>query len=86
MDTGEKLSFGPFVVDLRERRLWRDGLPIPVTRKSFSLSAALAAQAGRLVIKTERFDIVWHGAHVSIAALSRCVHELRTALGEDAAT
>ncbi|MBL8700063.1 MAG: AAA family ATPase [Alphaproteobacteria bacterium] len=86
MDAGGPLSFGPFRVDAQEQRLWRDGVAVPVTRKSFALLAALLARPGRLVTKTELFDTVWHGASVSDAALSRCIRELRVALGDDAAT
>lgn len=76
--------FGPFEADAAEHRLLRDGDPVPVTRKSFALLACLLSRPGRLFTKAELFDTVWAGTVVTDAALSRVIHELRVALGDDA--
>ena len=77
--------FGPFEVNADEHQLIRDGEPAAVTRKPLSLLMALLARPGKLVTKAELFDTVWAGKVVSDAALSRAMHQLRTALGDDAA-
>jgi len=78
--------FGPFEVDAAEHRLLRDGEPVALTRKPLSMLMVLVARAGRLVTKAELFDAVWSGTVVSDAALSRAIHELRSVLGDAAAT
>ena len=43
--------FGPFVLDVADRSLKRDGIPIPLTPKIFELLVALVENPGRLVEK-----------------------------------
>ncbi len=57
---------------------------IRVTPKSLAVLYALASRAPHVVTKAELFDMVWPGRVVSDAALSSCIRELRTALGDDA--
>lgn len=84
MQSTLRWRFGPFEADAAEHRLLRDGDPVPVTRKSFALLACLLSRPGRLFTKAELFDTVWAGMVVTDAALSRVIHELRVALGDDA--
>jgi len=77
--------FGPFEVDADEYQLLHDGEPVALTRKPLSLLLTLLARPGKLVSKAELFDTVWAGTVVSDAALSRAMHALRCALGDDAA-
>ena len=44
-------SFSPYVLDVADRSLKRDGVPIPLTPKQFDLLVALVQNAGRLVEK-----------------------------------
>lgn len=76
--------FGPFEADLQEHRLCRGAEQVPLTRKAFTLLAALLARPGQLVTKAELFDSVWAGTVVTEAALSRAIREVRVALGDDA--
>ncbi len=77
--------FGPFELDVQERRLLRDGQVLPITRKAFALLSALLSRPATLITKTELFSTVWAGSVVTDGALSRAVRELRVALGDDAA-
>ena len=80
----QRWRFGPFEVDPQEHQLWRDGRLVPVTRKSMALLTTLLGRPGKLFTKAELFDTVWAGSVVTDAALSRVIHELRVALGDDA--
>ena len=86
MVTVQRWRFGPFEVDAAEHRLLRDGEPVAVTHKAFTLLAELLRRPGRLITKAELFETVWAGRVVTDAALSRVIRELRVALGDDAAT
>ena len=85
MPSPSRWRFGPFEVDALEHQLRRDGEVVGVTRKSFALLATLLSRPGKLFTKAELFEIVWAGTVVTDAALSRAIHELRVALGDDAA-
>lgn len=78
--------FGAFAVDLVEERLWQGERAVEIVPKALALLAVLLDRPGRLVGKTELFDRLWGGAPVSDAALSRCIRDLRVALGDDAGT
>jgi DNA-binding winged helix-turn-helix (wHTH) protein/TolB-like protein/Tfp pilus assembly protein PilF len=75
-------TFGPFLLDTRERRLLRDGQPVPLTIKAFDLLEVLAKNGGRLLGKEELLRLVWPDAVVEENNLSVTVSVLRKALGE----
>jgi DNA-binding winged helix-turn-helix (wHTH) protein/TolB-like protein/Tfp pilus assembly protein PilF len=74
--------FGPFLLDSRERRLLRDGQPVPLTIKAFDLLEVLAKNDGRLLRKEELLRLVWSDAVVEENNLTVTVSALRKALGE----
>jgi DNA-binding winged helix-turn-helix (wHTH) protein/pimeloyl-ACP methyl ester carboxylesterase len=76
--------FGPFHLDVRERRLSRDGEVIPLRLKVFDTLRALVENAGRLVTKQELLDTVWPQTAVEENNLNHNVSVLRRALGERA--
>ena len=76
--------FGQFSLNRRERQLTRKGKPVPLEPKSFELLCFLAEHPGRLVTKQELVDAVWARASVSDNSLTRCVHQVRSALNDDA--
>jgi pimeloyl-ACP methyl ester carboxylesterase/DNA-binding winged helix-turn-helix (wHTH) protein len=76
--------FGPFQLDTRERRLWRDGEVIPLRLKVFDTLRVLVENAGRLVTKQELLDTVWPETSVEENNLNHNVSVLRKALGEKA--
>ena len=85
-DTTERAAyqFGPFHLDVRERRLSRGGEAIPLRLKVFDTLLALVQNAGQLVTKQELLDIVWPETTVEENNLNHNVSVLRKALGEKA--
>src|SRR6266513_1023435 len=77
-------QFGPFHLDVRERRLSRSGEVIPLRLKVFDTLLALVQNAGRLVTKQELLDAVWPETTVEENNLNHNVSVLRKALGERA--
>jgi DNA-binding winged helix-turn-helix (wHTH) protein/pimeloyl-ACP methyl ester carboxylesterase len=76
--------FGPFLLDVRERRLSRDGQAISLRLKVFDTLLVLVERAGHLVTKQELLDAVWPEANVEENNLNHNVSILRKALGESA--
>ena len=76
--------FGPFHLDVRERRLSRGGEVIPLRLKVFDTLLVLVENAGRLVTKQELLDTVWPETTVEENNLNHNVSVLRKALGENA--
>ena len=77
-------QFGPFRLDVRERRLSRGGEIIPLRLKVFDTLLVLVENAGRLVTKQELLDRVWPDTTVEENNLNHNVSILRKALGERA--
>lgn len=76
--------FGPFQLDIRERRLSRGSDVIPLRLKVFDTLRVLVENAGRLVTKQELLDTVWPETTVEENNLNHNVSVLRKALGEKA--
>ena len=76
--------FGPFYLDVRERRLSRGDEVIPLRLKVFDTLLVLVENAGRLVTKQEILDTVWPATAVEENNLNHNVSVLRKALGEKA--
>jgi DNA-binding winged helix-turn-helix (wHTH) protein/TolB-like protein len=77
-------EFGPFVLDPAERRLTRDGAPVPLTPKVFDLLALLVERRGRLLDKDVLLKALWPDSFVEEGNLTVNVSSLRRALGEPA--
>ncbi len=84
MENLSQSRFGPFLIDVRERVLLRDGQPVPLTPKAFDLLAALVAQPGRLISKEDLLQEVWPETFVEESNLAYNVFALRKALGDPA--
>ena len=69
--------FGPFVLDVADRSLKRDGIPIPLTPKIFELLVALVENPGRLVKRTPSCGRVWPDVAVEEGNLTKGVFMLR---------
>jgi pimeloyl-ACP methyl ester carboxylesterase/DNA-binding winged helix-turn-helix (wHTH) protein len=76
--------FGPFCLDVRERRLSRGDEVIPLRLKVFDTLLVLVENAGRLVTKQELLDAVWPETTVEENNLNHNVSVLRKSLGERA--
>lgn len=76
--------FGPFQLDVRERRLSRGSDVIPLRLKVFDTLRVLVENAGQLVTKQELLDTIWPETTVEENNLNHNVSVLRKALGEKA--
>ncbi len=76
--------FGPFQLDVNERRLLRDDVLVPLRLKAFETLRMLVENAGRLVTKEALLRQVWPDAMVEENNINANVSILRKALGEDA--
>src|SRR5688572_14502698 len=81
----EHHEFGPFRLDVAERRLERDGQPIVLTDKLFELLLLLVRHRGRAISKTELMRQLWPDTVVEENNLTVNISLLRKALGEGAA-
>src|SRR5262245_56210487 len=82
--TGDVYAFGPYSLDVEERRLSHAGEIVPLAPKAFDVLVALVRRAGTLVTKRELLDQVWRDVSVEEGVLSVYVSTLRKSLGESA--
>jgi DNA-binding winged helix-turn-helix (wHTH) protein/TolB-like protein/Tfp pilus assembly protein PilF len=76
--------FADFTLDMSEHRLLRGAEEIYLQPKTFETLLYLVARHGHLVTKNELLETLWADAFVTENALTRCVKEVREALGDDA--
>jgi DNA-binding winged helix-turn-helix (wHTH) protein len=82
MEPHRAFRFGPYHLDVRERRLSRAGTVIPLRIKVFDTLRLLVENGGRLVTRQELLDAVWPGVVVEENNLSHSISVLRKTLGE----
>ena len=76
-------QFKSFLLNVSERQLLDVGRNVALTPKSFDTLVYLIERAGHLVEKEELMQAVWPDSFVEDGNLSRTIHDLRKALGED---
>ena len=76
-------EFGEFFLDTREKVLFCNGKPLPVTPKVFQLLFVLVKNHGHLVEKDELMKLVWPDAVVEEGNIAYTIRFLRKALGDD---
>src|SRR6185437_10237420 len=79
----EEMRFGRFRVDLRRRRLWRDGEPVELGGRAIDVLCLLASAKGAAVSKDELMAQLWPGRTVAENNLHVHVSALRKALAEN---
>ncbi len=62
----------------------RDDLRVRLRAQLMDLLLCLASRPGKVILKDELVAEVWEGRWIAQSALSRCVAELRAALGDEA--
>jgi DNA-binding winged helix-turn-helix (wHTH) protein/pimeloyl-ACP methyl ester carboxylesterase len=75
-------EFGPFRLEVEERRLIRAGRAVPLRTKVFDTLRVLVEHAGRLLTKQELMQQIWPDAIVEENNLNHNISALRRALGE----
>ena len=78
----EIYAFGGFTLEIDERRLSKDGRPIPLAPKAFELLAALVGRAGQLIRKQDLLERIWSDSFVEEGILAVHISALRKALGD----
>lgn len=76
-------KFGPFCLDVGERRLSRDGENIPLPRKTFDLLLILVSEAGHLMTRDRLIEALWPDTVVEEQGLTTRLYALRKALDDD---
>ena len=78
--TGVSYAFGPYVLNVDDRQLLRDGEEIPLTHKAFETLRTLVARHGHMVSKRELLHAVWPDSIVEENNLSQNISLLRKLL------
>jgi DNA-binding winged helix-turn-helix (wHTH) protein/TolB-like protein len=80
--------FGVFELDCEAGELRRAGVRVPLTGQPLRVLALLVSRAGRIVTRDEIRREIWgDDTHVDLdAGLSTCINQVRTALGDRAAS
>ena len=76
-------EFGPIMIDVASRQIWRDGDAVVVPSKAFDILVYLAARPDRTIPKDELLNAVWKDMFVSEDSLVHSMSVLRRALGDD---
>ena len=79
-------GFGPYLLDVGQRRLLRDGRPIGMRPKIFDTLRALVENNDRLLHKEELMAMVWPGTTVEESNLTHNLSVLRKILGQSKET
>jgi DNA-binding winged helix-turn-helix (wHTH) protein/Tfp pilus assembly protein PilF len=77
------LTLGRARFDAAARRLTLDGAAVALDHRPAELLLMLLARAGETVPKGEILDRLWPDRMVTEASLTKCVRQLRLALGDD---
>src|SRR5580765_6924470 len=80
--SGATYEFGPFRLEVDERRLTREGRAIPLRTKVFDTLCVLVEHPGRLLTKHELMQSIWPDTIVEENNLNHNISNLRRALGE----
>jgi TolB-like protein len=78
----DEVTFGRFRLDLGQRELSRDGIPVQLGSRALEILCVLAAARGELVTKDELMARVWSGVVVEENAMHVHVSGLRKALDQ----
>lgn len=79
-----RVHFGECTFDTSARELTRDGAPVALTPKAFTLLETLVEQHPAAVSKEALYTRLWPGVFVEEGNLHTLVSEVRDAIGDDA--
>jgi TolB-like protein len=80
---GNVFSFGDYTLDLRRGRLRHGERDVELRPKCFQVLRYLVENPGQLIGKDALMSAVWPNVIVADEAVSRCISEVRLALGDD---
>jgi TolB-like protein/DNA-binding winged helix-turn-helix (wHTH) protein/Tfp pilus assembly protein PilF len=76
-------EFGPFRLDLAERALRRNNIPIALTPKAFEVLCLLVERRGHVLTKEEMMRQIWPDSFVDESNLAQHIFQLRKVLGDN---
>ncbi len=76
-------EFNDFRLDTANGQLFREGLPVSLTRKSYEILTFFVQNRGRILKKEELLDSLWEGNYVEEANLTQHIYMLRKALKQN---
>ncbi len=76
-------EFGPFRLEVRRRRLWREGELLAVPSKAIDTLVVLVQHPWEMVRRQDLVTIVWAEAFVEDSNLTVAISQLRKALGKN---
>ena len=79
-------AFGPYLLDVGQRRLLRNGEAVPLRPKIFDTLQALVENHDRLLSKEELMVMVWPDTAVDESTLAHSLSVLRKTLGQNEKT
>jgi DNA-binding winged helix-turn-helix (wHTH) protein len=79
-----KLHFEGCILDLDTRELLREGRPVSISPKAFTLLELMAQRRPKALSKAEIHSALWPDTFVTETNLANLVVELRAAVGDDA--
>lgn len=82
-NTKRLFEFGPFTLEVDERRLLNGGEPVTLTGKVFDLLLLLVESAGSLRSRNDLIDALWPDTVVEEHSLTSRISTLRKALGDE---
>ena len=82
--TPSTYRFDCFALDVKNRQLRRDNVPVDVNARYLDALVLLVRRRGMLISKEQFLDEVWGGIPVTDEALTQCIKTLRRQLGDDA--
>lgn len=85
LESQQFYDFADFRLDISEKVLLHNGIPVPLTPKVFDTLCLFVKNAGQLLEKEELISKLWQNQFVEDSNLTYNVKMLRKALGDDAA-
>ncbi len=82
-ETNHSYRFKSFRLDVEDRQLIHEGVPVQLEPKVFDVLALLVEHSGHLVEKDELLRSVWADSFVEETNVARAVYTLRKTLGDD---
>jgi DNA-binding winged helix-turn-helix (wHTH) protein len=80
---GTVLAFGPFQLDLKSRRLFRQNEPLALGPRQFDLLHVFATRPGQILSKDSLIEAAWHDVAVTDNSLEQAISGLRRMLGPE---
>lgn len=78
-----RVGDGAVSIDVPRGLLLRDGRPVPLRPKTWSVLLYLAERPGLLVSRDQLLEALWPGVAVTPETVNKSISELRVALGDD---